>query len=119
MSRWDDFGMVGYPESRVGITHSDTLEESLTWNFLEKQATRLRFAGKFIDRTKPDWYYCIVENGVVFKFHPDELLFYALDLEQLVWRRNQALASLYLNPYLRFQEFRRFVDCYPHAEETE
>ena len=118
MSRWDDFGMVGI-RNRVGITHSYTLEESLTQNFLEQQATRLRFAGKFIDRTKPDWYYCVVENGIAFKFHPDEMLFYELDLEQLVWRRNQALASLYFDTYLRFQEFHRFVDCYPHADETE
>ena len=33
MSRWDDFGMVAYRESRVGIPHSDALKESLTESF--------------------------------------------------------------------------------------
>ncbi len=118
MSRWDDFGMVGYT-SRVGTMHSYTLEESLTANFLSQQAHRLQFAGQFIDRTKPDWYYCVAENGIAFKFHPDEMLFYELDLEQLVWRRNQQLVSLYFNNCPKFQEFFTFVDCYPHADENE
>ncbi len=66
------------------------------------------------DYTKPDWYYCIVEDGSIFKYNPNEHIFYQLDLSRFVWIANQNFASLIHDTYLRFQEIVGFRDYFPH-----
>ena len=102
--------------SRIGMSHSYTAEETRTSSYLNAYVTKCKISGvELTNYTKPDWYYCIVEDGNVFKFHPNEHIFYKLDLDKLVWVWKQSYASLINDTYLRFQEFSGFIDYYPHA----
>ncbi len=114
----DDFSPQVCKPTRVGMSHSYTVKETKTSSFLQTYILKCQISGEELkDRTKPDWYYCIIEDGTVFKFHPKERVFYQLDLDKLVWRSNQSLVSLYYDTFLKFQEFDGFVDYYPHADE--
>ena len=100
------------------MPHSYTTDETKTSSYLNTYIMKCKIRGtELINYTKPDWYYCIVEDGRIFKFHHDECIFYELDLDKLVWYRNQSYASLIYDTYLRYQEFSGFVDYYPHADE--
>ena len=108
------FGMV-HPKSRVGCSHSQTQQEFETKSRIRRFVMNSRFDGKKLPNyTKPDWYYCIVEDGRVFKYHSQRLEFYHLDLDRFVWIPDQSYASLIYDTYLKFEEFYEFVDHYPH-----
>lgn len=101
--------------SRVGYSHSYTAEETKSVSGINKYLLLAKIRGEtLIDYTKPDWYYCVVEDGRVFKYNPQELLFYRLDLERFVWVRDQTFASLCHDTYLMFQEIAGFRDYFPH-----
>lgn len=106
------------PSTRVGWEHSLTAREFATHCTIKAYEMTHRLNGESLpDYTKPDWYYCIVEDGSVFKYHPKELLFYRLDLDRMVWVPKQSYYSLILDTYLKFMEYHKFVDHYPHASD--
>ena len=41
-----------------------------------------------------------------------------LDLKKMQWERNQNWAALMYDTYLRYQEFDRFRDYFPHADKN-
>ena len=63
--------------SRVGSSHSYTVQETKTSTEIAKYILLAQISGKeLVDYTKEDWYYCIAEDGSVFKYHPKEMFFY-------------------------------------------
>ena len=103
--------------SCIGCSHSYTVQEAKTASDINKFALLSEISGKnLIDYTKEDWYYCIVEDGSVIKFHRDERVFYQLNLKQMQWEYNQSWASVIYDTSLRFQEFDGFRDYFPHAD---
>ena len=114
-----DGALGGYfsKPSRVGCSHSYTVQETKSSSVIDMYILMAKLSGKeLVDYTRDDWYYCIAEDGSVFKYHPDEMLFYQLDLKKMQWERNQNWAALIYDTYLRYQEFSRFHDYVPHAE---
>ena len=74
---------------------------------------------ELVDHTKKDWYYCMVENGAIFKYCDDyREWYYQLDLERFVWIKNQSFVSLTYDTYLRYQEIPGFRDYFPHEDKT-
>ncbi len=111
-----DFDYVGVVQhkTRVGQSHSYTAEETRAESEIRKYVLLANVRGDTLtDYTKPDWYYCIVEDGSIFKCSPKEPLFYELDLTRFVWIPNQRFASIYYDTYLRFQEIPGFRDYFP------
>ena len=103
--------------SRIGSSHSYPVQEAKSEIEIKKYVSLAQISGKeLVDYTKEDWYYCIAEDGSVFKFHPKERLFYQLDLKQMQWEYNQSWASIICDTCLRFQELDDFRDYFPHAE---
>ena len=112
-----DIGGYFTKPSRVGFSHSYTALETKSASIVNKYVLLAQISGRnLIDYTKEDWYYCIAEDGSVFKYHSEELIFFQLDLEKMQWKRNQNWASLIHDTYLRYQEFDGFRDYFPHAE---
>ena len=112
-----DIGGYFTKPSRIGSSHSYTVQETTSASEINKFVSLAQISGKeLVDYTREDWYYCIAEDGSVFKFHPEERLFYQLDLKQMQWEYNQSWASIIHDTNLRFQEFDGFRDYFPHAE---
>ena len=103
--------------SRIGSDHSYTLQEAKTSIDINRYVLLAKISGEnLIDYTREDWYYCIVEDGSVVKFHRDEKVFYQLNLKQMQWEYNQSWASVIYDTLLRFQEYDGFRDYFPHAD---
>lgn len=112
-----DIGRDFSKPSRIGSSHSYTAQETKSASEIHKYVMSARISGKeLVDYTREDWYYCIAEDGSVFKFPSNRDDFYQLDLKKMQWEHNQSWASVIDDTYLRFQELDGFRDYFPHAE---
>ena len=122
MGRLDDSILGGYITSRtrVGCDHSYTVHETLSQSKVQKHVLLAQIRGETLtDYTKPDWYYCIVEDGSIFKYHPESHSFYGLDLERFVWVWDRSFVSIFYDTFLKFQEIDGFRDYFPHDPPAE
>lgn len=105
-------------QTRVGVEHSLTLRESKSKSKLMMYEFKCKFNNiKLIDKTKSDWFYCIAEDGTVFKFSKDYYNFYYLDLDKFVWRKKPSLYELISDSFLKYQEFVEFKDYFSECNE--
>lgn len=108
----DASGFTPYIPTRVGVDHGDTLHETKTQLELRKWYIVNRDRADAYNNTAE--YYCIAADGTVFKKEIDD--FYALNMEQMVWQRNDTLRSVWNGNGTMFREYPDFKDCFAIAE---
>ena len=107
-----------FPKTRVGMNHSYTCRESKSMSKLLLFEIKCSCNNiSLVDKNSSDWYYCIAEDGTIFKFSKDYCNFYYLDLDNYVWRKKQSLFGLIFDSFLKYQELDAFKDYFNECNE--
>lgn len=104
---------IGFIQKSAVGSHSYTVAETKTMSFINKEILKKQIRGETLElKNNNKTRYFLVEDGTVFKYDTEALLFYQLNLEKMRWYLNQSLEPLYYDTYLRFQELVDFKDYY-------
>lgn len=106
----DSSGFKIYPKTRVGKDHSSTHEETKSRLEIQKWITLNLIKDNTLHYENTAEYYCIAADGSVFKKERD--IFYRLILEQMVWKRDDSLVSIWDGKGPIFQEYHDFKDYF-------
>lgn len=107
----DNSGIHIYSPTRVGTDHSCTREETIAESKIQLWCYLSSCEGKVITANNTAEYYCIATDGTVFKKEKD--IFYRLDLEKMVWQRDDSIIEIWNGSKFLFQEFQDFEDYFP------
>ena len=115
--RLTDLDELGHMEKAGEGFRSKTVRETIALNNIERLVMRKQLAGeKLTLRNNDKTRYFMIENGVVFKI-VENTWFYELNIETFKWQRNQRIASIYYDGYLRPIELVYFKDYFDNEEE--
>ncbi len=106
----DCSGFKIYPKTRVGKDHSSTHEETKSRLEVQKWITLSLIKDNTLRYKNTAEYYCIVADGCVFK--KEQGIFYRLILEEMVWKRDDSLISVWNGQGPIFQEYHDFKDYF-------
>ena len=106
----DSSGFKIYPKTRVGKDHSSTHEETKSRVEIQKWITLNLIKDNTLHYENTAEYYCIAADGSVFK--KERNIFYRLILEQMVWKRDDSLVSIWDGKGPIFQEYHDFKDYF-------
>ena len=106
----DSSGFTICPKTRVGKDHSSTQEETKSKLEIQKWITLSLLKDNTLRYENTAEYYCIAADGIVFK--KEQGVFYKLILEQMVWKRDDSLISIWNGKGPIFQEYHDFKDYF-------
>ena len=106
----DDIGFIQKPG--VG-SHSYTVEETRTMNFIDRETLKKRIHGENLElKNNYGTRYFLIENGTLIKYNVNASSIYEFDLETMTWIISKQSPAFYFNSDLRFQELMDFKDYY-------
>ena len=120
MSRlWEEIDGVFFDAPRIGEKDTASGDAPMVRLELDYHNMMQRSRGvELVDKTKKDWYYCIVSGGMVFKCDMKLTTFYRLDMERFIWIPDQTIPIRVFDLKIPFWEFSGFVDYYDELEEA-
>ena len=110
----DSSGFKIYKPSRVGKEHSSTHEEIVSKLEIKRWVGLAQINGNKISFKNTADYYCIAADGTVFK--KEKELFYKLDIDRMVWLKDDSLISIWNGKGPVFQEYQDFEDYFDIIE---
>ena len=111
---------VGFIQKSAVGSHSYTIEETKTMSYINKELLKKQVRGENLElKNDNKTRYFLVEDGTIFKYNTETLLFYQLNLKTMKWYINQSLTSLYYDTYLKIQELIDFKDYYDIEDQVD
>lgn len=111
----DCSGMKIIGSSRVGIDHSDTPEEFRSKRMINLWAIKSKIQGKSIMANNTAEHYCIATDGTIFK--KEGALYYKLDIERMIWVKDDHMITIWNGEGLMFKEYQDFEDYFEISKE--
>lgn len=111
----DSSGFQIHRRTRVGKDHSSTRAEATSRLKIQGWITLSLIKDKTLSYTNTAEYYCIAADGTIFKKEQNN--YYKLDIERMVWLKDDGLISIWNGNGPIFQEYQDFKDYFSIVQE--